>query len=266
MRNPLVAPELRELLDEGRHEELRALLEDLHPNDAASILSGLDDKEIVQVLGLLPIQLERDVFLYFEPELQEDIVLGSGRDRLRALLKAIPSDERYEFLDQVDERVRAQLVPLLEQAARADLARREQVRRRPGRLAPQHRVLRAEALALGGRGDRRDPPAGTEPRDDLLRLRRRRREPADRLRVVARPDHRTRPADDRRADEVRPGVGPDQRRPGGGRGADPRVRPARTAGRRRPRQARRHRHLRRRCGHPGGGGHRGHRAHGRCHR
>lgn len=126
MRNPLLAPEIRELLEEGRQDDLRQLLEDLHPNDAANYLSALSHDEIVQVLTLLPIRLERDVFIYFDPEVQDEIVLGSGRNRVKALLKALPSDERYEFLDRLDDRVKASLVPLLEQAERTDFLRREQ--------------------------------------------------------------------------------------------------------------------------------------------
>ena len=125
MRNVLLAPELRELLEAGRTDDLRTLIEDLHPNDAATYLSGLEDHEIVSILTLLPLQLERDVFGYFEPETQESIVLGTGRARVRELLTAMVSDDRAAFLDRLDERVRQQLLPLLTKAAREDLLRRE---------------------------------------------------------------------------------------------------------------------------------------------
>ncbi|MFO1051435.1 MAG: magnesium transporter [Planctomycetota bacterium] len=128
MRNHLLAPELRELLAEGRSDELRTLIEELHPNDAAAYLAPLAPDEIVQVLSALPVPLERDVFSYFDPEIQEEIVVGSGRERVKTLLRAMPSDERYQFLERLDDRVRASLVPLLEQAARLDYLRREQFR------------------------------------------------------------------------------------------------------------------------------------------
>ncbi|MEO0480558.1 MAG: magnesium transporter [Planctomycetota bacterium] len=126
MRNSLLAPELRELLGDGRHDDLRQILGDLHPNDAAHELRGLEDQEIVQALELVPLSLARDMFEYFEPELQEEIVLGAGRGRVKALLEALPSDDRYEFVESLDERVREQLVPLLEKAARVDLLRRDE--------------------------------------------------------------------------------------------------------------------------------------------
>jgi magnesium transporter len=126
MRNVLLAPELRELLQAERTDDLRTIVEDLHPNDAATYLSGLEDHEIVQIMSLLPVKLERDVFSYLDPELQERIVIGSGRPRVKALLTAMGSDDRAGFLERLDERVRQQILPLLAKAAREDLLRREQ--------------------------------------------------------------------------------------------------------------------------------------------
>ncbi len=125
MRNPLLAPELRELLQEGKQDSLQHVLEDLHPKDAASILSGLEDREIVEILSLLPVEVERDVFEYFDPEVQESIMQGSGRDRVRELLGVLPSDDRAEFLENLDERVRSQFTSLLDREEQEDLRRRE---------------------------------------------------------------------------------------------------------------------------------------------
>jgi len=126
MRNPLLAPELRELLAEGRDADLVQVIQDLHPKDAAAILSALEPDEIVAVMTLLPIDLERDLFSYLEPDSQEQLVLGSGRDQVKSLLGNIPSDDRAEFLDSLDLSVRNQLYPLLSKAAREDLLRRSQ--------------------------------------------------------------------------------------------------------------------------------------------
>ena len=113
MRNRLVVPEILEALAEGRQKDLVAVLGDLHPNDAASILSGLEEAQITQVMSLLPLEMERDVFGYFDPDVQETIVLGSGRNRVRDLLAAMASDDRAEFMDQLDPRVQKQMLPLL---------------------------------------------------------------------------------------------------------------------------------------------------------
>lgn len=124
MRNPLLAPEVRELLQEGRTQDLVSVLQEMHPTDAAAILSALDDSEVAMTLGLLPLEMERDVFGYLEPDVQERYVLGAGRDRVKQVLMTMLSDDRAEFLERLDERVRSQVIPMLPSAAREDLLRR----------------------------------------------------------------------------------------------------------------------------------------------
>jgi len=125
MRKPPLGPELRELLQEGKRAELLTLLGDFHPKDAAEVLTCLEPAEITEIMSVLPIDLERDVFEYLDPELQENIVVGSGRERVKMLLAAMSSDDRAEFLDGRDVRVRNQLISLLPKAVRDDLLLRE---------------------------------------------------------------------------------------------------------------------------------------------
>lgn len=124
MRFHLLIPEVRELLQEGRNEDLLSVLQEMHPTDAASILNGLETDEIAKVLALLPPDQERDVFGYLEPEVQECYVAGAGRERVRNVLQTMLSDDRAEFLERLEPRVRDQLIPMLPAAAREDLLRR----------------------------------------------------------------------------------------------------------------------------------------------
>jgi magnesium transporter len=128
MRNPLLAPEVRELLQEGLHADLVSVLGEMHPSDAASILSALEPEEIVTVMSLLPMELERDVFGYLEPDVQETFVCGAGRDRVKNVLLSLYSDDRAAFLEGLEERVREKVIPLLSNAAREDLLRRSTFR------------------------------------------------------------------------------------------------------------------------------------------
>lgn len=124
MRFHLLIPEVRELLEAGSHQDLLAVLLDMHPSDAAAILSALTIDEVTSILTLLPTDFERDVFGYLEPEVQEAYVAGAGRERVKAVLQSMLSDDRAEFLDRLEERVRDRLIPLLPNAAREDLRRR----------------------------------------------------------------------------------------------------------------------------------------------
>ena len=112
MRNPLLAPEVREILQAGKAEDLVAVVQELHPHDAAAIISALEPPEVELALSMLPTELERDVFSYLEPEVQERYVLGAGRDRVKEVLLTLLSDDRAEFLERLDERVRHQITPL----------------------------------------------------------------------------------------------------------------------------------------------------------
>ena len=125
MRFHLVTPEIRELLSEGRYEDLVEVLRDMHPGDAASILGALEVEEIASILGHLPADFERDVFGYLDPEVQEHYVDGAGRERVQQVLQSMLSDDRAEFLDRLDERIKKRLIPMLSAAAREDLLRRD---------------------------------------------------------------------------------------------------------------------------------------------
>jgi magnesium transporter len=125
MRNPLLTPEVRELLQEGRTEDLVGVLQEMHPSDAASILNALEPDEVVQIMSQLPVDYERDLFGYLDPDVQETFVLGAGNQRVKNVLLSIPSDDRAEFLDRLDDRVRSSVIPLLSKAAREDMLRRD---------------------------------------------------------------------------------------------------------------------------------------------
>lgn len=124
MRFHLLIPEIRELLAEGNHQDLVSVLQEMHPTDAASVLNALTIDEIAQALGLLPPDFERDVFGYLEPDVQEQYVAGAGRERVQKVLQSMLSDDRAEFLERFEPRVRDQLICMLPTAAREDLLRR----------------------------------------------------------------------------------------------------------------------------------------------
>ena len=52
MRIHLLIPEVRELLHEGNEGDLLSVLQEMHPTDAAAILSALQPDEIAQALAL----------------------------------------------------------------------------------------------------------------------------------------------------------------------------------------------------------------------
>jgi magnesium transporter len=128
MRIHLLIPEVRELLNDGNEADLVAVLQEMHPTDAADILGALEPQEIAKALSLLPPDIERDVFGYLDPDVQEAFVQGAGRASATRLLGTMLSDDRAAFLERLEPRVRDQLIPLLPNAAREDLLRRNTFR------------------------------------------------------------------------------------------------------------------------------------------
>lgn len=128
MRLHLLIPEVRELLQEGDRDGLLSVLQEMHPTDAAAVLNALTVEEIATVLAMLPQDQERDVFGYLEPEVQEEYVAGAGRERVKNVLQSMLSDDRAEFLERLDPRIRDRLIPMLPNAAREDLMRRSTFR------------------------------------------------------------------------------------------------------------------------------------------
>jgi magnesium transporter len=128
MRNPLLVPEVRELLLEGKREDLVSVLSEMHPSDAAATMNALEPAEVATLMALLPVELERDVFGYLDPDVQEEFVAGGGRDSVKNVLLSMFSDDRAEFVDRLEERVRQKIWPLLSNAAREDLLHRSAFR------------------------------------------------------------------------------------------------------------------------------------------
>ena len=165
MRFHLLTPEIRELLAEGRHEDLVEVLHDMHPSDAATILEGLEIDELAAALSSMPGDMERDLFGYLPPEIQEHYVDGAGRERVQHVLQGMLSADRAEFLERLDDTVRRRLIPLLSAAAREDLLRRDKFEddQVGAILRTEYAVLSPTATARSPRsrrGSKRFSPSG----------------------------------------------------------------------------------------------------------
>ena len=73
MRNPLLAPDLREFVAERDEEGLRDFFSGHHPLDAAELLDDLEPEEVRFVLGLLAGRSRAAIFDYLDKPLQEGV-------------------------------------------------------------------------------------------------------------------------------------------------------------------------------------------------
>ena len=121
--NPLLIPELRELIQEKRDQELRDFLERLHPAQAAEMVEGLKPEEISWTLEIMHDDKEALIFEYLPEELQYDLAIGAGRPQLAKLVAALTPDDRAEFARQLPSKIVDEILPLMAQAARNDIKR-----------------------------------------------------------------------------------------------------------------------------------------------
>lgn len=121
--NPLLIPELRELVQEKDENLLRTFLEGLHPAQAAELIEGLPPDELSWTLEIIADEKEALIFSYLPEELQLDLAAGVGRPQLAKLVTALLPDDRAEFVRRLPPKIVEEILPLMAQAERNDIKR-----------------------------------------------------------------------------------------------------------------------------------------------
>jgi magnesium transporter len=123
MRNPLLVPDLRELIQAGEDAVLRDFLSDHHPAQVAEIIGDFDPAEGDKVFGLLPARLRAEVLGYLDTERQLRIVERLTPADAATLLRLMSHDERADLVNNLDEEQVDLILPHLAQAEREDIRR-----------------------------------------------------------------------------------------------------------------------------------------------
>ncbi|MCE5276588.1 MAG: magnesium transporter [Planctomycetaceae bacterium] len=121
MKQLLLVPELRELLASEDVEPIRHLIAESHPAIVAELISGLEAGEIWRVLHLLPVKDRAEVFSHFDLDQQVELATGQNRRDMARLLEEMEPDERADLVQQLDEKVQGELLPLVAKAEREDI-------------------------------------------------------------------------------------------------------------------------------------------------
>jgi magnesium transporter len=121
MVNPLILPELRELLQEKDAATLSEIMSDLHPASIAEFSEGLSVEETWQLLDHAPIERQGEVFAFYSIGKQVEMVSGVGLERMSKLLEVMPPDDRVDLLKRLDPTVVEDLMPLVAKAERQDI-------------------------------------------------------------------------------------------------------------------------------------------------
>jgi len=123
MYDPLLLPELREMLLENDATAMREFCEVFHPAVIAETLEALSNEEIWRVLLQSPLKRQVEIFEYFSLPRQGALVACLDRPHLSALLEVMAADDRVDLLKTMDQEQVEQLLPLVAQAERSDIRR-----------------------------------------------------------------------------------------------------------------------------------------------
>jgi len=123
MINPLLLPELREMLAEDDAEQLRVFCLELHPARTAEFIEGLSAKEAWRVLTYADLSTGAEIFGYLDEAKQIAIIETGDRQEIAPLIAELPADDRVDLMRQVDPQVVDQLLPLIPTKERRELLR-----------------------------------------------------------------------------------------------------------------------------------------------
>ncbi len=123
MVNPLLAPELRELLAEKNYRALCDFCQSFHPAQVAEFLSALTPQEIWEILRQLTPSQRGEIFSHLDQQVQRTMIETLGREITGKLLSEMPPDDRVDLMKKLPKKKREAIIPAMAQAEREDLRR-----------------------------------------------------------------------------------------------------------------------------------------------
>jgi magnesium transporter len=123
MRNPLLVPDLRELIQAGESTALREFFADQHPARIAEVIEDLEPAEGDTIFSLLPPRSRAQVMSYLGPDHQVRIIEGVTPANAAELLHLMSHDDRADLVNRLDDDRVDEILPLLARAEREDIRR-----------------------------------------------------------------------------------------------------------------------------------------------
>ena len=121
MKNPILAPQLKQYIKDGNLEEIRLLNETAPPPVIADFISPLSPAEVKVVLDQAEPFTKAEIFSYLDIDLQLEFAKITKRNELAQLITYMAHDDRVDLLKQIPEEKRELILPALAQAEREDI-------------------------------------------------------------------------------------------------------------------------------------------------
>ncbi len=126
MINTLFLPELREMLADNNVAELSDFCVAMHPSRTASFMEGLSDDEVWRVFENSTPENVADIFAYFDEDRKHKLLETDRVKQAAELVANLPSDDRVDLLQDLDESLRQGILDLLPVEERRDIQRLSQ--------------------------------------------------------------------------------------------------------------------------------------------
>lgn len=121
MYDPLLLPELREMLLEKDTRAMKEFCEVLYPGIVAENLEALTDEEVWQILSQATLEKQAEIFEFIDLNRQTELVQLLDSEKLSELIAQMAPDNRADLLETLDTAQVELMLPLLAQAERADI-------------------------------------------------------------------------------------------------------------------------------------------------
>jgi len=121
MFDPLLLPELREMLIENDTRAMQEFCEVFHPGVVAENLEALPVADCGRVLSQAGLHRRGEVFGFFSLPRQMELVATLDKPHLSALLEVMAADDRVALLKSMDQKQVELLLPLVAQVERDDI-------------------------------------------------------------------------------------------------------------------------------------------------
>jgi magnesium transporter len=123
MKNPILVPTIRELINSENLSAIHEFCESCHPAEVAELISPLAPEEVWVVLNTLDLSLRAEIFSHLEGEFQVEVISTLRRADAVPLITEMPPDDRADLFKRMPEEKRERLMPALAQAEREDIRR-----------------------------------------------------------------------------------------------------------------------------------------------
>jgi magnesium transporter len=121
MFDPLLVPELREMLVDNDTAAMQEFCAVFHPAVVAENLEALPVADCARVLGHANLRRRSEVLGFFSLSRQMELVATLDKPQLSALLEVMAPDDRVALLKNMDGKLIDLLLPLIAQAERDDI-------------------------------------------------------------------------------------------------------------------------------------------------